>query len=93
VATQLGAKSSDYSDECFVAQMNLIKEFIDNNEFELAYEELVLWLEDGQFLVSGRTAVRLLEMGLLLGFKSGKECDSRYDRRSRLSTMDRSTDR
>lgn len=83
VATQIGARSSASSEECFVHQMNLINEFIDNNEFELAYEELVLWLEDGHFLVSGSTAVRLLEIGLLLGFKSERDCDSRFDRRSR----------
>lgn len=60
-----------------------IHEFIaDAGEYSLAYEYIVGALESIPFRLTGTAAVKLLEIGLLVGFKSEREIDKRFDRRS-----------
>lgn len=62
--------------------MAQIREFIDQaGEYGLAYEYINGALETIPFKLSGKAAVKLLEIGLLMGFKSGLERDKRFDRR------------
>jgi hypothetical protein len=53
----------------------------DAGEYGLAYEYIVGALESIPFNVSGAAAVKLLEVGLLVGFKSEQDRDKRFDRR------------
>ncbi|KVO51916.1 hypothetical protein [Burkholderia stagnalis] len=62
-----------------------IHEFIaDAGEYGLAYEYVVGALESMPFRLTGAAAVKLLEIGLLMGFKSEEELDRRFDRRPSL---------
>ncbi|MBU6488896.1 MAG: hypothetical protein KGQ57_13905 [Burkholderiales bacterium] len=64
-------------------QMAQIREFIEvAGEYGLAYEYINGALEQFPFAISGQAAIKLLEVGLLMGFKSELECDRRFDRRS-----------
>jgi hypothetical protein len=59
-----------------------IHEFIDDaGEYGLAYEYIVAVLDSIPFRLTGAAAVKLLEIGLLMGFKSEQEIDKRFDRR------------
>jgi len=60
-----------------------IHEFIaDAGEYGLAYEYIVGALDSIPFSLTGAAAVKLLEIGLLMGFKSEQEIDKRFDRRT-----------
>ncbi|APA87541.1 hypothetical protein BJG93_18845 [Paraburkholderia sprentiae WSM5005] len=62
--------------------LSQIHEFIaDAGEYGLAYEYVVGALESIPFRLTGAAAVKLLEIGLLMGFKSEHEIDKRFDRR------------
>jgi hypothetical protein len=50
----------------------------DHGEYGLAYEAMVVELERGAFRLSGRAAVKLLEVGLLFGFKTERPQDKRF---------------
>jgi hypothetical protein len=64
-------------------QMAQIREFIEvAGEYGLAYEYINGALEQFPFSISGLAAIKLLEVGLLMGFKSELDCDKRFDRRS-----------
>lgn len=64
-------------------QIVQIHEFIDlAGEYGLAYEYINGALESLPFKISGEAAVKLLEVGLLMGFKSSLDRDKRFDRRS-----------
>ncbi|MGU7771832.1 hypothetical protein ACV229_16885 [Burkholderia sp. MR1-5-21] len=59
-----------------------INEFnADAGEYGLAYEYVVGALESIPFRLTGAAAVKLLEIGLLMGFKSEQDLDKRFDRR------------
>ncbi|WGY73053.1 hypothetical protein KEC55_33955 [Burkholderia cepacia] len=59
-----------------------IHEFIDDaGEYGLAYEYVVGALESIPFRLTGVAPVKLLEIGLLMGFKTAQEVDKRFDRR------------
>ncbi|AZG14884.1 hypothetical protein [Cupriavidus pauculus] len=63
-------------------QMAQIREFIElAGEYGLAYEYIGGALESFPFRVSGAAAIKLLEVGLLMGFKSELDLDKRFDRR------------
>lgn len=63
-------------------QMAQIREFIElAGEYGLAYEYIGGALESFPFRVSGAAAIKLLEVGLLMGFKSERDLDKRFDRR------------
>jgi len=63
-------------------QMSQISEWIqDAGEFGLAYETMVSLLESFPVMLTGSAAVRLLEVGLIFGFKSDSDNDKPFDRR------------
>lgn len=69
----------------FEDEMANLREWIfDVNEFGIAYENLVASLEAYPFRLSGQAAVKLLEVGLLLGFKTDRPEDSIFDRSKRM---------
>lgn len=64
----------------FAEEMAQIKEFIDvAGEYGLAYESIVANLEQVPFILSGKAAVNLLELGLLMKFKTDREEDAIFD--------------
>jgi hypothetical protein len=66
----------------FVDQTSQIREFIElAGEYSIAYECLVCLLEFREFKISGPAAIKLLEIGLLLRFKTEREEDREYDNR------------
>ena len=52
------------------------------NEFGIAYECIVASLELAPFTLSSTAAIALLEVGLLMRFKTDRECDAVFDSRS-----------
>ncbi|WP_153074170.1 hypothetical protein [Paraburkholderia bonniea] len=69
-------------------QMIQIREFIElAGEYGLAYEYINGTLERFPFKISGNAAVKLLEVGLLMGFKSELNRDKRFDRRSKKAAL------
>jgi hypothetical protein len=62
-------------------QVAQIREFIDVGEYLLAYEYINGALEEFPYSISGKAAIKLLEVGLLMGFKSELERDRIFDRR------------
>jgi hypothetical protein len=63
----------------FEERMSDVREWIeDHGEYGLAYEAMVGELEAGEFRLSGRAAVKLLEVGLLFGFKTTRPQDKRF---------------
>ncbi len=66
----------------FGDEMKQIREFIEvAGEYGAAYECLVAAIESHPFVVSGTAAISLLELGLLLGYKTERNEDSEFDRR------------
>jgi hypothetical protein len=53
----------------FDDEMTQLKEYLDVNEYGIAYESIVAALEQLPFILTGKAAVSLLEVGLALGFK------------------------
>ena len=77
LANHFGGASLSFDEE-----MEQLREFIeDAGEYGVAYESIVSALEDVPFVLSGKAAVNLLEVGLLLGYKTEKPSDKPYDRR------------
>lgn len=76
------AKSYPQTVLSYKDQMAQIREFIDiAGEYGLAYESIVGALELFPFKVTGAAAVKLLEIALLMGFKTEREEDKLFDRR------------
>jgi len=68
--------------QSFSEQIEQIREWIeDAGEFGIAYEVIVALLEAFPFQVSGEAAVQLLEVGLLMRFKTDDPKDARFDSR------------
>jgi hypothetical protein len=64
----------------YAEQVEQIREWIENaGEFGIAYESLICMIERFPFRLSGASAVKLLEVGLLMKFKSGRPEDARFD--------------
>lgn len=63
-------------------QVEQIREYIeDAGEYGIAYESLVSLLEGFSFRLSGHAAIKLLEVGLLMRFKSEQPRDAAFDSR------------
>ncbi len=79
---------STYSDKflSYEDQMRQIREFIEIGEYGLAYEYLVGAVELHAFMLSGKAAISLLELGLAFGFKTENQDDRVLDRRNRDQT-------
>jgi hypothetical protein len=59
-----------------------VQEYIEvAGEYEVAYESIVALLEQGEFMLSGKAAVALLELGLELRYKTDREVDGCFDYR------------
>ncbi len=66
----------------FDEQVEQIRECIqEGGEAGVAYESLVAMLEMFPFQLSGPTAIKLLEVGLLAGYKTERPEDAKFDRR------------
>jgi hypothetical protein len=66
----------------FSEQVEQIREWIeDAGEYGIAYESLVSMLEAFPFELSGQAAIKLLEVGLLLRFKTERVEDAQFDSR------------
>jgi hypothetical protein len=66
----------------FSEQVGQISEWIeDADEYGIAYESLVSMLEEFPFQISGRVAIKLLEVGLLMRFKTERVEDAAFDSR------------
>jgi hypothetical protein len=66
----------------FAEQMEQIREWLeDAGEYGLAYESLIAMLEEFPFQLPGGAAVKLLEVGLLMRFKTERPEDARFDAR------------
>jgi hypothetical protein len=64
--------------------MDQIREYIvDAGEYALAYEVLVSTLEAFPFRLSGPTAIKLLEIGLSMKYKTERKEDRQFDFRRR----------
>lgn len=80
VAAQVEVAASYPKDTLpFADEMNQIGEFIEAGEAGLAYECLVASLEKLPFALTGSAAVRLLEVGLLMGFKTQRSQDQVFN--------------
>lgn len=63
-------------------EMAQIREFIDlAGEYGLAFEYINGALERFPYRISGKAAIKLLEVGLLMGFKSESDEHKRFDKR------------
>jgi hypothetical protein len=63
-------------------EMQQIREFVEvAGEYGLAYESLVAAIECHPYVLSGRAAISLLELGLFLGYKTERDEDKVYERR------------
>jgi hypothetical protein len=66
----------------FEEQLQQLEEWINYaGEYGIAYESIVVLLEDQALQITGSAAVRLLETSLLLGYKTDREKDKPYDLR------------
>ena len=66
----------------FADEMARIREFVDGGEYGLAYELEVATIETHPFVLSAAAAIALLELGLLFGFKTDREKDAAFDKRT-----------
>jgi hypothetical protein len=63
-------------------QVEQIREWIEDvGEYGLAYESFVSMLEQFPFQLSGGAAIKLLEVGLLVHFKTELPGDAQFDSR------------
>ncbi|MBK8188089.1 MAG: hypothetical protein IPK77_13050 [Cellvibrio sp.] len=66
----------------FEGNMQHIREYIEiAGEYGLAYELIVVNLENYPFSISGRSAVKLLELGLIMKYKTDRDEDIIFDLR------------
>ena len=66
--------------QSFAEMIENLSELIeDAREYGIAYETLVATLELFPFVLKGPTVVKLLEVGLLFGFKTGRDEDTQFN--------------
>jgi hypothetical protein len=66
----------------FADQMKQIHEWVEiAGEYEIAYESLVATIEAQPFVLTGKAAISLLELALLLNYKTGRPEDKLFDKR------------
>lgn len=69
--------------QCFDDWLEQMDELVKYaGEFSIAYESIVATLEQFPFAISGPTAVRLIEVGLIMKYKTERDCDVIFDGRS-----------
>jgi len=59
-----------------------ISDFVDNHEYALAYDVIVAICETGELSVSTRSAIALLELALVMKYKSDAAEDQIFDFRN-----------
>jgi hypothetical protein len=59
----------------FEEEMDQVREFIAVGEYGLAYESIVVNLEQAPFSLTGASAISLLEVALVMKFKTSRESD------------------
>jgi hypothetical protein len=77
--------SSFFSDKelSFEELVKQLEEYISlAGEYAIAYEVIVCTLEKYPFKLSGKCSVRLLEIGLIMGYKTDREEDLLYQIKS-----------
>lgn len=68
--------------QTYADQVQQISEFIEQaGEYGVAYESLICMLERFPFTLSGPAAIKLLEVGLLMRFKTELPDDAQFDYR------------
>ena len=78
LAMHFPSETQSYDD-----QLSQIEEYlVDAGEYGLGYELMVVLLATFPFRLSGLASVKLLEVGLLLGFKTDMSEDVIFDRRA-----------
>jgi len=66
----------------FDDEMFQLFEYIDvADEYAVAYESIISTLENHKYILSGIAAVKLLEVGLLMKYKTEREEDKIFDNR------------
>lgn len=66
----------------FQDQMEQLREFIaDAGEYGIAYESIIADLEQIPFTLSGAAAIKLLEVGLVMQYKTDRPEDQIFDSR------------
>lgn len=53
---------------------------VNHGEYDIAYESIVCLLEQYQFILTGPTAIKLLEAGLIIGYKTRRPENDRFNR-------------
>ncbi|PPV06216.1 hypothetical protein [Xanthomonas bromi] len=83
LAGQAAVRSEFSHDEMTLCdQIKQMTEWVeDAGEYGLAYENIVCLLEECSFFLRGLSAVKLLELGLIFGFKTDMDKDRIFDRR------------
>ncbi|QVL30060.1 hypothetical protein KIH39_14450 [Telmatocola sphagniphila] len=67
----------------FREQMEQLREYIaDTGEYGIAYESIIADLEQIPFVLSGIAAVKLLEVGLIMRYKTERPQDQTFDIRN-----------
>lgn len=67
---------------CYQEQIDQLSVWVnDAGEYGLAYENVVSMLEVFPFKLSAKAAIKLLEVGLIFGFKTELDSDTGFDRR------------
>ena len=68
--------------QTFEKQVEQIRKWIEDvGEYGIAYESLISTLEAYPFQLSSRAAIKLLEVGLLMRFKTEQLADAKFDSR------------
>jgi hypothetical protein len=77
IGTQFPDDQIDFND--YIIQL---REYIEDvAEYGIAYESIVATLQQYPFLLSGIATVKLLEVGLLFGYKTDLPEDEKFNRR------------
>jgi hypothetical protein len=64
--------------QSYSEQVEQLREYIDAKEYGIAYESIVAMLEEFEFLLSGPVVIKLLEVGLLMRFKTNRAEDAKF---------------
>lgn len=72
------------SREDFETEMNQIREYIEEaGEFGIAYDVIIANLAQVPFNLSSKSVLGLVEVALVMGYKTEDDCDIVFDRRNR----------
>lgn len=79
----LATKHWDSQDD-FENEMCQIKEYIEEaGEYGIAYDVIIANLDQVPFQLSSKAVLGLIEVALVMGYKTEDDCDAVFDRRNR----------